>query len=197
MEHITITERDLMRARSYVPLLEKKTFVDACAGLCMEKLDVGARKENLDQPMPPMYTESTERKSRCLMGALAKLYFGKTIEPAEGTDYLLAADDYDRWAGGHILNQVKRLSMKGDGPVRDKAHELLSDYRDLEKRLNIEVYGMLNVMNDPCTRLMAMFAMQTAPENLQRQQEELEKTKAEMMQQLIDLEEKKKEGEGQ
>ncbi len=177
----TITEEALLAARSYVPLAEKTAFVEAVAGRCFEKLEIRAKDGGTDAAMPPMYKENMQRKSRYLMGALAKLYFGEAFVPAEGETYLMSLDDYDCWAGGHILNQMERMKQKG-APLREKAFDLLQDYRDLEKRLNTEVYGLCGVMNDPCQRMMAMVQMQATPEAMQKAAAELRQVQRELLQ---------------
>lgn len=167
-----ILEEDILTARSYVPLGEKVKFIDEVARRCFEKLEIRASDGGRDISIPPMYKENMQMKSRYMMGALVKMYLGQQFEPIEGETWLMSQDDYDRWSGGHVLNQIERMKQRG-GVLRDKAFDLLQDYRDLEKRLNTEVYGLCNVMNDPCHRLMLMIQLQSTPESMQKAVDDL------------------------
>ena len=116
MEWKKLTEEGLLAARDYVPLMEKAAFAAECAGRCFDRMEVRVEGGQV----LPYFKENVERRSRYLMGGFVKLYLGEDFEPVEGETYLMSADDYDRWAGGHIFNQIDR--MKGKGPeLRDKA----------------------------------------------------------------------------
>ena len=95
----------------------------------------------------------------------------------EGGQVLPYFKDYDRWAGGHIFNQIDR--MKGKGPeLRDKAFDLLADYRDLEKMLKTEIYGMLQAMNDPVSRFQDLAAQSMTPEAVQKTLDDLKEARS-------------------
>lgn len=163
MEWKKLTEEELLAARDYVPLMEKAAFAAECAGRCFDRMEVRVEGGQV----LPYFKENVERRSRYLMGGFVKLYLGEDFEPVEGETYLMSADDYDRWAGGHIFNQIDR--MKGKGPeLRDKAFDLLADYRDLEKMLKTEIYGMLQAMNDPVSRFQDLAAQSMTPEAVQK-----------------------------
>ena len=179
MDFKKITEKIVQEANTYVPLMDKVTFVKYAAERCFDRLNVSMKDDVLDLPMAPMYKENVHLKSRYLMGALLVLYLRQEYEPVEGDMWLMAADDYDRWAGGHIFNQLER--MKASGPeLRDKVFELLADYRDLEKRLSAEIRSLLQVMNDPVVRIMGTMQAQTTPTAFRKGQEELEKLMEEL-----------------
>lgn len=163
MEYKKLTDEMMAAARDYVPLMEKMAFLRACASDCFERMEMRLT----DDTILPFFKENGERKSRYMMGALVKLYLMQEIEPAEGTKFLLAADDYDRWAGGHILGQLKAMKARG-GPTSEKANNLIADYKELEKRFNAEVYAMLQGMNDPVSRMQQMAMQSMTPEAVQK-----------------------------
>lgn len=168
MEFKRLTEEMLMGARDYVPLMEKAAFAAECAGRCFDRMEVRVGGGEVI----PYFKENVERRSRYLMGGLVRLYFQADFEPVEGETYLMAADDYDRWAGGHIFNQIDR--MKGRSPaLRDKAFDLLADYRDTEKMLKTEIYGLLQAMNDPVSRFQDAAAQSMTPEAMKKAMAEL------------------------
>lgn len=174
MEWKKLTEEGLLAARDYVPLMEKAAFAAECAGRCFDRMEVRVGGGEVI----PYFKENVERRSRYLMGGLVRLYFQADFEPVEGETYLMAADDYDRWAGGHIFNQIDR--MKGRSPaLRDKAFDLLADYRDTEKMLKTEIYGLLQAMNDPVSRFQDAAAQSMTPEAMKKAMAELGEVKRE------------------
>lgn len=167
-----ITENDLRNANTYVPLMKKVEFVDQCATACFDRLTI-TPDGSMGAALPYMYKENSQIKSRFLMGALVKLYLSKDFVPAEGTEFLMSADDYDRYAGAHIFNQIERMKGKGV-ELRDIAFDLLHDFKDLEKRLNSEIYGLLQAQNDVVSRFQLLMTAQTSPEAFAAQRAELD-----------------------
>lgn len=166
-----LEKADVKEAFSYVPIMEKQKIIDDIAPKCILELPTMAN----DKPLPSMYGEDSFMKSRYLIGILLKCYFDKDIDPVEKEEYLLAADDYDRWARNHIFNELER--MKSDTEIRDKVFDILYDYKDFEKKLNAQIYMLLNVMNDPCTRILAMVENQSTPEAMKEALEQMNSAK--------------------
>lgn len=162
MEKIVITKEKLMQMPDYVPLLEKMQFAKEAADLCFDRVELKIDGGLDSMPMPPLYKENTAIKSRVLMAAYAKLYLGEAFESEKNT-WIMSTSDFDRFAASHIMNQIERLK-RYDGDVRDKAFDVVADMRDLEKRLNTEIYGLTQVMNEPVTRIIMALQQQTTPE---------------------------------
>lgn len=187
MEKITITAQKLMNARDYVPLAEKARFAQDAADLCFDRMELRISGGPESLPMPPMYKENTGVKMRVLMGGFARLYLGDSIDTekkitsdADGKDqveeispWLMKQTAYDLYAGSHIFNQIERLKSEY-GDVRDKAFDVLADWRATEKMLNAEISGKLMVMNEPVSRIMMAMQSQTTPEVMMGLQKELE-----------------------
>ena len=178
MDYITITAEDIANAKVYLTQLEKAQFIDIVATNCFDRVNITAGENSAEIALPPMYKENTFMKARYLMGMLVRSYLGREFEPVEGDGYLMSQDDYDRYAGGHIINQIERF--KSNAELRDKCFDLLYDYRDLEKRLNTEIYGLLQCMNDSTTRLLTAMSgvaneniMQNSLDELKTLQEEI------------------------
>ena len=182
MEYKKLTDEMLSKARDYVPLMEKMSFVRTCAVDCFDRMELRLT----DGTALPFFKENGGRKSRYMMGALVKLYLMQTIEPTEGTEFLMAADDYDRWAGGHIIGQLSRMKAKG-GDIGGKANDLLSDYKELEKRFNAEAYALLQGMNDPVSRMQQMAMQSMTPEAMR----ELMRESGEIKDELEELRKKR------
>ena len=145
-EKITITKEMLIEAKDYIPLMAKEAWVAENAIKCFDKLAITAGGE----AVPPMYMVNTGMKSRLLMGAFIKLYFGLAFEADADDSELMTVEDYDNWAGSHVFNQIERF--KSDKDMRDKCYDLLIDYRDFEKRFSAQINGILTVQNDSVMR---------------------------------------------
>lgn len=145
-EKIEITKETILEARDYVPLTEKEDWVADVAPKCFNKLAITADGE----PVPPMYMVSTGLKCRYLMAALAGMYFGAEYQGDEKDPTMMSEAEYDRWASSHVLNQLERMKRESD--VRDKCFDLLTDYKDLEKRLSSQINSLLTVQNDSVIR---------------------------------------------
>lgn len=179
MEKIVISAEKLLEMKDYIPLGEKLRFVKEAADGCFDRMEIKIRNGSDSLPIPPLYKENTGIKSRMLMGAVARLYCKTEIDAEKESPWLMSVEEYDRWAGSHVFNQIDRLK-KGSPDVRDKAFDILADYKDLEKRLNSEIYGMLQVMNEPVSRIMTAIGQQTTPEAMQALKQELEGVQKEL-----------------
>lgn len=170
MERFKLSQDTLANANDYVALADKNAFVDTCAEKCFSRVSISTPAEGGDE-FPPMYVENSDRKSRYLMTALCSFYLGTDIECEEGDAYLMTTAQYDALAGAHVMNQLERY--KSNATLRDKVFDIMQDYKDLEKRLNAAVYGLLSVMNDNVTRqsLLMRNEMMQLPEVMRELQE--------------------------
>ena len=144
---IEITSEMMQAARDYVPLEEKEAWVSESAPNCFDRIAISVD----DESMPEMYMVNTGKKSRYLMGALAKLYFGaEDIGADADNEWLMSVEKYDEWAGGHVFNQIER--WKRDADFKFKAYDIMYDYKDLEKRMSTQISSLLAVQNDAVIR---------------------------------------------
>lgn len=165
-----------INAKSYVPLMQKEEIVSHCAERCIDRVVVNTG-EKFRGDTPPMYRENGQRKRRYLMGILARAYLRLDFEGCGGDRWLMSADDYD-WVGGvQLINQIDRMKKQSDA-LRDKAYDLLADYRDLEKMLNTEIAANLDVMNDVVARMTMNAASAVTPESMKELSEMAETLKA-------------------
>lgn len=179
MENWKLSAKDVEKARSYVPMAEKIAFAERVSNRCRCVVRLGIQEDPQQlSPLPDMHMENTEKKMRYMMGALLRLYFGVDFDGVENDGLLLSADDYDRAAGAHLLNQIER--MKNDKSVRDKCFDIIQDYKVLEKMANAELYATLQVENDPVSRLSAYFQASVSPENMERLQKQAEGVRADI-----------------
>lgn len=173
MEKIELTEEIMLGCNSYLKIMEKTAMAEYIAEHSIDKVSISTNESGY--PMPDMYKENAQRKSRYLMGALAQFYLGLPFEPIEGEKFMMDAVDYDKFAGSHILNQIERMKRSQTKEVREMAFDLLYDYREFEKRVNREISAMLTIMNDPTSRLLLAQQTDNTPEAFQAAQAELRK----------------------
>lgn len=188
MEVYTINETTIEKANKYIPVSIKNAFVKQIAPKCIERVGMRASENGVTVVIPDMNKENTEVKYRYLMGALVGFYLNAKFDvESEEDDFLMSMDEYDKWAGGHILNQIERF--KSDMKLRDMCFDIIQDYKDLEKRLNSEIYSLVQVSNEPVSRLIATMQLTMSEEALNNM---IEKTK-EMQEEISKLKDMKKE----
>ena len=157
----------LAEARTYMPLMKKTEIASRCAEKCLEEVRI-TTEGRAGGDTPPMY--------RAVVLIAAVVGLKRDFEGAEGDEWLMSADDYDRWAGDHLMHQIERMKAEG-GESRNRAFDLIGDYREMEKRLNSEIYADLQIMNDPVARLSMAMASAMTPEAVQRMTDEAAKLK--------------------
>lgn len=187
VEHETyyITAEQMATVTTYIPLRAKTEWVAIVADKCFDVMNITASLDEEALPLPAMYKENSETKSRYLMGVFVKLYLHGSWEVGEDEDpWLMPIDEYDKWAGGHIFSQIEKF--KSDKELRDICFNLLADYKDIERRLNTEIHGMLQAMNDPAARQMAAMQMSMTPEAMEKALEGLTEAKDALSEYMVE-----------
>lgn len=158
----TIDEKSIKQVTTYIPLAAKTEWVRLIADECMDKVMLSF----MDESMPIMFMENADKKSRFLLGFFLRLYLNWNWEHEEGEspvdEWLVPYDVYDQWMRGHIFAQIEKLKSNKD--VKDICFNLLSEYKDVERRLNNEIYGKLQIKNDPVSRQIMQQQANMTPE---------------------------------
>ena len=165
-EYYTISTEDLKhKVTTYITLAAKTEWVSLISDSCMDRVELSY----MDEAMPSMYIENADRKSRFLLGFFLRLYLNWNWEHDEDEkpedEWLVPYDVYDKWMRGHLFAQIEKF--KSDKDVKDICFNLLSEYKDVERRLNNEIYGKLQVKNDPVTRQIMQQQMNVTPEAIE------------------------------
>lgn len=164
-ETYVITEEAMAEVNTYVPIRIKTELIERLAEKCIIRSEITASIDGEDMLMPPMYREDTNVKSRYLMGVFVRLYLCGTFKPDDEKDiWLIPEDEYDKWAGGHVFNQIERF--KQNQKLKNICFDMISDYKDFEKRFNTEVYSLINAMNDPVARQLAAMQASVTPDSV-------------------------------
>lgn len=180
MTYHQLTKDELKAADTYMPIMQKQQFVNDAVLNCFNTLKITAPSlsDKGNDAIPDMFKADSFTMSRYLMGALLKYYFHFDVDTVGDDKWLITADEYDRYAGGHFFEQLNRF--KSDVPLRDKAFDILADFKDLQYRLEREVQGMLAAMNDNVGRASAWLSFSLTPEDMQNMLSDLDKSQAEL-----------------
>ena len=147
--------KDIMKdANTYMSIALKDVIAMGKARECVRKVSkirpIGedeAESAN-EYGVAPIYCEDTAAKARVMMTCLMAYYLKVW---GEDTPIMCDIHDYDDWGGAHVLNQIERFKS---GEYREKAFDILSDYREMEKYLNAAIYAVLRELNDPAKRII-------------------------------------------
>lgn len=178
-DEFRITKEMMEKADTYIPIAMKEALACDVARICVKETGtihppIDVEPEETIFHLPPSYCESPSAKARVMMTLLLVMYLHVWDEE---TPLLCEAEDYDKWAGAHVLNQLERFKA---GEYREKAFDILSDYREMEKYLNSAIYAVLREMNDPVTRFMSAMVEMSSSETMQNAMESIRKTQADM-----------------
>lgn len=150
-----ITKEMLMGAKDYLTLNQKEGIAAVLAPACVKRIwdynyeeDRYYEEKDMLPGDVPLWGEDQAMKSASFLGAVMFFYFGEDI----GENLTISPDKYDYYASSHIFNQIERF--KADPATKNKAFDILSDIRDLEKRINCATYSLLQVKNDMAKRIL-------------------------------------------
>lgn len=166
-ENYKITQEVMEKAQTYIPIAMKELIASDLARDCIKETQM-IRPHDAEEPeesefgLRPVYGESPSTKARIMMTILMSMYLKVWDDDAP---FLCAAEEYDKWAGAHVLNQIERFKS---GEYREKAFDLIADYREMERYLNSAIYSVLRELNDPVKRFMEAMGEIGSAEGIQK-----------------------------
>lgn len=168
MDKFIITDKMMQDAKTYLPIADKQAIAEMIASKCIK--DLPTAENNLIGEkflaMPYLKGEDRRLKDMCLLYTFLTQYLSLEID-------LLDEKNYDYYSNDAIYNQIERY--KSDFKLKNKAFDLLYDFKELRKMVDVEIENVLRVSNDPLARLMASIQTLTTPENIKIMLEELKK----------------------
>ena len=169
MAKVTITAEDVLNAADYVTIETKQMMAELMTTFCVEERP--SPNDGAVMPLPPVYRENRMTRQMFLMGVLAELYLKKkvkyqTVRYQSGKKtvekplhLLMDADEYNEWAGSHVLNQLDRMK-KQKGEVADKVFDILEDYKLFEHMLLGAIRDEVSARNSEADRFAMTVELQ-------------------------------------
>lgn len=167
-----ISEEMIEKADSYIPLEKKVSFAKVWAEQCLEEVEISLQKMEADTllALPPVWQEKTMIKQVALMYGFLSLYLHIEVPDDFGVQ---AYNKFGRW---HPFNQMERL--KTNPRAKDKVFDIIDDFKELKKFLDIEIYNLRMARNDGWTRALAGISTISSPEAVKALSAEMEKLTA-------------------
>lgn len=165
-DEFKITKAIMEQADTYIPIAMKEMIASDVARVCVKETSTvrpnGEEEEQGDEyAFAPTFCESTGSKARVMMTILLSVYLHIW---GDDTPLLCDIESYDQWARAHVLNQLERFKA---GEYREKAFDLLADYKEMEKYLNSAIYAVLREMNDPVQRTIHVLSQFASAGNIE------------------------------
>lgn len=167
---ITVTEEILAKAKDYMPIAEKRALAKDLARECVyeeQSVDEGSGLA----AFPRVYCEDAALKNALLLNVLTGYYLDMDYTQGGTID---EADAADIWGGSHVINQLERA--KTNDKTRDKVFDILYDFKEFRKAVDVEIYNLRAVNNDVVNRLNATMGLASDPDTLKKLIEELKVT---------------------
>lgn len=165
-DEFKITKAIMEQADTYIPIAMKEMIASDVARVCVkETASVRPHGEEEEQDgyytIAPSFCESASSKARVMMTILLSVYLHIW---GDDTPLLCDIESYDQWARAHVLNQLERFKA---GEYREKAFDLLADYKEMEKYLNSAIYAVIRELNDPVRRTLHVLSQFASDGNIE------------------------------
>lgn len=156
-----ITEEIIKGAATYIPLEDKMAFAQAVAESVLDPVEITAQKRQSNEVivLPQLWEENPQKKQLFLMQLFLRHYLRVEVPDNFSTR------EYDKYASAHPMNQLERF--KGNAEVKCIIFDLLADYKETKKLLDIAIYNLKAARNDALERFLAGVNLLSTPENLQ------------------------------
>lgn len=169
-KYFELTDEIMQDAIAYMPIEEKAALAKTIAEQCV--VDIPTAEQNIQGEkflaLPCIKGEDRELKALCLMNVLLSHYLKINVKTP------FNEEQYNYYAEGSILNQIERY--KSNYELKNKAYDLLADFKELRKFVDVEINNLVTVNNDPLARLTASIQVFATPENIKKAVDELQKT---------------------
>lgn len=176
-----ITEELIKGAATYIPLEDKMAFAEAVAESVLEPVEISAQKIQSDEviTLPQLWEENPQKKQLFLMQLFLRHYLRVEVPDNFSTR------DYDEYAKVHPINQLERF--KGNTEVKHIIFDLLADYKELKKLLDIKIFNLKATRNDALERFLAGVNLLSTPDNLKALTSSLKQATEQLQQRGADI----------
>ena len=185
-ERFEITDEMINKATDYIPLINKIAIAKTFAQNCIQPVEISVQKIQSDETLtlPEMYEDDTMAKQINLMYILLTEYLLVKVND----DF--SAEDYDKFAKSHPMNQLERFKSK-DTNLKNKVFDLLYDVKVLKKLIDKEIFNLNSAHNDTLESFLAGITLLSNPENIQKIVTELQKVTAQVQDKQAEVKQKR------
>lgn len=189
MKEFILTPEMLRNAKVYMTLYEKEELSHEIANLCIVPQGIAEqnREGNKFLALPCLKAERPAMKAVLLQNILISYYLGLDLEqtyfkafaeneapPMTDGGEIDKYAEYDYFARAHLLTQIENYKRDADAELKQHALDLIADFRDFKKMVEIELYNIKQLQNDPLGRFTASIQLVSTPENMKHLIEELQ-----------------------
>lgn len=159
-EKFEITAEIIKGAATYIPLEDKMAFAEAVAESVLEPVEITAQKRQSDEviTLPQIWEENPQKKQLFLMQLFLRHYLRVEVPDNFSTR------DYDKYASTHPMNQLERF--KGNVEIKHIIFDLLADFKELKKLLDLKIFNLKATRNDMLERFLAGVNLLSTPDNI-------------------------------
>lgn len=180
MEYFELTREKLAAAKTYMPFQTKRALANEVARASIRPMkqvrwdgihiipdeDYDADKD--PTALPDLMEEDVAMKNALLLNILLGYYLDIEVNTDNNAD-----EEYDFYAGGHILNQIERF--KSDRELKNIAFDLMDDFREFKKMVDTIIFNQKQNANDPLKRFDAMLTVFSTPDTIKAMADLLQK----------------------
>lgn len=164
MENFELSKEVLQKANTYMSLAQKTILAELVARRSVKPIrGLATEKESKEQSafiaIPSVVGEDSDMKEKLLLNVLLSHYLDIAVPEMDN-------NIYDFYMGGHLLNQLERF--KTDSELKIKAFDILADFKQFKKMVDIEIYNIKTKENDVVERTLkgvSLFAAEKITEN--------------------------------
>lgn len=153
MKYFELKKEHIEKAATYMPLEDKLKLAKKIAQLCIEDAEMDENDKLFS--LPPQQVEDLGTKAVLLQNILLGYYLD--IELNETEDVF---GQYNFYNGNNIINQIERF--KSDSDVKNKVYDLIADYKEFKKMVDIEIYNIKIAKNDTFLRILSGISLLAA-----------------------------------
>ena len=165
-----LTEQDILNATAYMPIEKKSVLAKELAKDCIDTYEISTGEGDLLNIYPNIYVENLQRRMMYGMEVLLCEYLHQASVGDRFT-----AQEYNEWGEVFIFNQIDRFKSSKNLEVKNKAYDIVDDYREFYRLLGAEINTILVAKNDTTVRIFEYLKTFLTPDAVKGTLEDLKK----------------------
>lgn len=147
MEKYILNRETIENANRYIPIAKKQAYCSLIVKECIEKQIREEKESENDESLSLscIWSENQIKKQLYILNVFLMEYL--RIDLPEG----VTTDVYDYYSSSHIFNQMERMKVIPE--IKDAVFDILYDFKDFKKMLEIAIYNEKTRSNDSIGRI--------------------------------------------